>query len=100
MKKFILGLVAVLSLASCHDVEVATPQEAANAKFKTEFVNEFGKIDKNQDWGFNESIVVFDYTNGAQTRGHNVNGNMWYQQWVRPVNVTDAEKAKVIAEFS
>ena len=25
---------------------------------------------------------------------------MWYQKWERPVNVTDAEKTKVIAEFS
>lgn len=99
MKKVILGLIALLSFTACNKNDYS-PQEAANAKFKTEFVNAFGNINKNQDWGFNESIKVFDYTNKAQTRGNNVNGNMWYQQWVRPINVTDAEKAKVVAEFS
>jgi len=34
------------------------------------------------------------------TRGANVNGNLWYQNWERPTNVTDEERAKVIEEFS
>lgn len=34
------------------------------------------------------------------TRGANVNGNLWYQNWERPVNVTDAERAKVVEEFA
>lgn len=99
MKKLILGLFAVLSFAACsHDSDLSY-QEAADAKFKAEFTNTFGKIDKNQDWGFNESIVLFDFSQN-KTRGHDVNGNMWYQQWERPVNVTEAEKEKVLAEFS
>lgn len=87
MKKVILGLIVLLSFTACNKNDYS-PQEAANAKFKTEFVKAFGNIDKNQDWGFNESIKVFDYTNKAQTRGHNVNGNMWYQQWVRPIKTS------------
>lgn len=34
------------------------------------------------------------------TRAANVNGNLWYQNWERPVNVTDAERTKVVEEFS
>ena len=34
------------------------------------------------------------------TRAHNVNGNLWYQDWVRPTNVTETERTKVIAAFS
>ena len=39
-------------------------------------------------------------TLAGATRSHDVNGNLWYQNWQRPVNVTEAEKAKVVAEFS
>lgn len=30
------------------------------------------------------------------TRGHDVNGNLWYQNWDRPTNVTEEEIAKVL----
>lgn len=39
-------------------------------------------------------------SHGAKTRIADVNGNLWYQNWERPVNVTEAEKAKVVEEFS
>jgi hypothetical protein len=101
MKKLVLGLIALLSFTACNknDFDYYNPQEAANAKFEAEFAKTFGKIDNTQTWGFDESIKVFDFTK-ATTRGHNVNGNLWYQQWERPVNVTDAEKTKVVSEFS
>lgn len=100
MKKVVLGLIALLSFTACNKNDFDyNPQEAANTKFEAEFAKTFGEIDKTQTWGFDESIKVFDFTQTV-TRGHNVNGNMWYQQWERPVNVTEAEKAKVIAEFS
>ena len=96
-----LMLIATLAFVSCgHDFDVPTAQEVANAKFQSDFAKTFGDIDKNQNWGFDESIVVYDFTERNLTRGHNVEGNLWYKQWERPVNVTDAEKAKVIAEFS
>ena len=100
MKKVILGLIGLLTFIGCHknDFEF-NPQEAATAKFEAEFARTFGEIDKTQNWGFDESIKVFDFTQKT-TRGHNVNGNIWYQQWERPVNITEDEKAKVIAEFS
>lgn len=100
MKKIIFGIITLLSFTACnHDIETYTPQEAVNAKFESEFVKTFGEIDKTQTWGFDESIKIFDFTQTV-TRGHNVNGNIWYMQWERPVNVTDVEKAKVITEFS
>jgi len=36
----------------------------------------------------------------ANTRAVDVNGNLWYQNWERPVNITDAERDKVVEEFS
>lgn len=36
----------------------------------------------------------------TSSRAANVNGNLWYQNWERPTNVTDAEREKVIKEFS
>ncbi|MCH5328356.1 MAG: hypothetical protein J1E02_05000 [Coprobacter sp.] len=45
---------------------------------------------------------VHAYTGGYDiaTLSANVNGNLWYQDWDRPTNVTEAERAKVIEEFS
>ena len=34
------------------------------------------------------------------TRAANVNGNLWYQNWERPTNVTEEERSKVVEEFS
>ncbi|MBQ8968954.1 MAG: hypothetical protein IJ064_04375 [Bacteroidaceae bacterium] len=34
------------------------------------------------------------------TRSANVNGNLWYQEWQRPTNVTPEEVERVVAEFS
>ena len=34
----------------------------------------------------------------AKTRGADVNGNLWYQNWDRPTNITEEEIAKVLEE--
>ena len=108
MKKIIFslifGLICSFSFMSCSKTEFETYDyaKAQKTEFKANFQKTFGNIASDQDWGFN-NIEVFDYTQSstrAITRGHNVNGNIWYQQWVRPINVTDTEKAKVVAEFS
>lgn len=44
--------------------------------------------------------VVIGSTFVKGTKGTNMNGNMWYQTYERPTNVTDAERAKAIEEFS
>jgi hypothetical protein len=61
-------LIALLSFTACNKNGFDyNPQEAANAKFEAEFAKTFGKIDKRQTWGFDESIKVFDFTK-ATTR--------------------------------
>lgn len=97
----ILGLIGSMAFMACSNNEFEEYDYAnvQKMKFEQTFAKTFGEIAADQDWGFN-NITVFEYREGAVTRGHNVNGNIWYQQWERPVNVTDAEKAKVVAEFS
>ena len=96
MKKIILGFVAILSFTACnHDIETLTPQEKAVAEYSQSFIGKYGKPAPNQDWGFG----VASNSRGA-TRSVNVNGNLWYKDWERPVNVTEAEINKVVAEFS
>lgn len=35
-----------------------------------------------------------------ESRAANVNGNLWYQEWERPTNITEDERTKVVEEFS
>ena len=102
MRKFIwISLVSfIMTLMSCsHDFESRDFQTFKKDQFSEKFVKTFGEPASDQDWGF-DNIPLFDYTQKSSTRGVNVNGNLWYKQWERPVNVTDAEKTKVIEEFS
>ena len=104
MKKLIFSLIFVfvigLGFMSCGHNEGIDFQSYSKNQFAEKFEKTFGTPAADQDWGFNEQIQVFDYTQTAGTRGWDVNGNLWYKQWERPVNVTDAEKAKVSAEFA
>ena len=95
MKKLLLVLCMILSLAfaSCSkDFETYTQEEITELKYESAFQNHFGAIAESHDWGFGSSV--------ATTRSANVNGNLWYQNWQRPINVTEAERQKVIEEFS
>ena len=103
MKKYLMSGVAaitfVAALTSCtsHDFEPMTQAQIDKAKYDQAFIKYIGgQVDANQDWGFSTAGPAA----ARQTRSHDVNGNLWYQKWERPTNVTDAEKAKVIAEFS
>jgi len=102
MKKIVFLLISVVTLVACssHDFEPTNAQDVANAKFQTEFTKKFGEIDKNQDWGFNESIKVFDYTNASVTRGHDVNRNEWDGKYIVPANVTKAEETAVLNKLA
>ena len=68
-------------------------KEAKAEAYQTAFEKEFGPISPNQTWGFGQTAIV-------GTRAHDVTGNLWYQNWKRPVNVTEEEAAKVLTEFS
>ena len=100
MKKIVLFMLSALAIVSCskHDFTEYSYANQQKDKFESEFVDEFGTPASDQDWGFND-VQIFDFTK-ATTRGHNVEGNIWYKKWERPVNVTDAEKEKVSAEFA
>ena len=69
--------------------------------------------DLSEDYGFNQNttfkvnhssnFICYSGTKligATSSRAANVNGNLWYQNWERPTNVTDAEREKVIKEFS
>ena len=103
MKKYLiagaLALVCNGLLTSCSEDmgNYSSPEEAKKAQFAQNFEKFYGTPDPNQDWGFGEASLSRAV---ARTRSHNVNGNLWYQNWERPVNVTADEASKVLAAFS
>ena len=67
--------------------------------------NEFEPSDVNSGSMLVKAPKVVAYSgdhfwNGYGTRGANVNGNLWYQEWDRPTNVTEEEIQKVLEEAS
>ena len=105
IKKYLIaGVLALICngiLTSCKEDmgNYSSPEEAKKAQFAENFEKFYGHISPTQDWGFGDATLEAA-TSRAMTRGHNVNGNLWYQNWKRPVNVTDNEKTKVLAAFS
>ena len=103
MKKYLitgaLALVGMVFNTSCqNDMEnYSSPEEAKKAIFAENFEKFYGTPNPNQDWGFADASLA---SVTATTRAHNVNGNLWYQNWQRPVNVTSDEAAKVLTAFS
>ncbi len=103
MKKYLIaGALALICnglLTSCSEDlgNYSSPEEAKKAQFAQNFEKFYGTPNPNQDWGFGEASLT---RAKARTRSHNVNGNLWYQNWERPVNVTSDEAKKVLAAFS
>ena len=91
--KFFMTLVASIIILSCtsHDAGTGDLVNKRQNEFTANFENHYGKIDPNHDWGFGVK---------AETRAANTEGNIWYLTWDRPTNVTDAERSKVVEEFS
>ena len=97
MEKIITYIFGLMLLISCgHDDYIPTLQEVKDAEFAAVFAREFGEIDKNQNWGFEEIVPV----NFVETRSANVNRNQWADNYIVPPNVTANEKQLVINEFS
>jgi hypothetical protein len=84
MKKIVLFMVSILAFASCskNNFDTITPQEVKEQQYAAAFEQTFGAPASNQTWGF---------TTPAKTRAADVNGNLWYQKWKRPTNVTQEE---------
>lgn len=89
MKKVLVFLIGILFI-SCSK-EVTTKQDIKEIQYEQAFEKMFGKIDKNQTWGFGKSL----------TRTADPRSNMWTSEGYNvPPAITDAEKAKVIEVFS
>lgn len=97
MKKYLItGAMALLAgfyLTSCthDDIEYSSLYEEKTQSYDKVFKELYGTIDPNHDWGFKSLGSAYSGTR-ALTRGEDINGNIWYQNWERPVNVTDLEK--------
>ena len=105
MKKLIFTLIFVMlmgfSFISCnkHDFETKNYSTIAKEQFDAKFTQTFGIPASNQDWGFDESIKVFDFTQ-AITRSHDVNRNQWSGKYVIPANVTSEEEQAVMNKLA
>lgn len=94
MRKIILLISLIACVVSCttHDFSQSY-SNVKEAQYNQAFESNFGKVASNHDWGFGGAYE-------SSTRAVNVNGNLWYQDWERPMNITDNERSKVLAEFS
>lgn len=94
------GAAFVNSSCSNNDMPTYDPATLAKNEFKTAFVNQFGNIPSDQNWGFTNKTVP---TVAGETRSSDVGSldhideaNSWVK---RPAYITDEEIAKVRAEF-
>lgn len=55
-------------------------------------------LTQSSDFAFSSRTSLIGST--FDTRAANTSGNIWYKEYSRPTNVTDAERAKVVEEFS
>jgi hypothetical protein len=92
---YLLSAAAVtgMLLASCTpDEKEPVVQDEQQVTFNVEHASDFI---------YYSGTSLLGSTMGTKaTRAANVNGNQWYQNWGRPTNVTEDERAKVVAEFS
>jgi len=104
MKKLIFALIFAIALCfsgcTSHDFETYTTQELKTMQYEAKFVSTFGEPASNHMWGFVRNYTEVAPVYSRITRAHDVNGNLWYKTWARPINVTNSEKTKVINEFS
>ena len=54
-------------------------------------------LTQSSDFIYYSSTTLIGSTMG--TRANDASGNIWYQTWQRPVNITDEERTKVAEEF-
>lgn len=108
MKKYLMTAVAALALGvgftacSSDEIEPLSQDELLHVDFKNTFLQTFGQVSSNQNWGFKTFVVTDNYL----TRSHNVNRNEWGTghgvggHVAVPANVTKNEHDLVLAEFS
>lgn len=94
MKKISLFLMAFgLVATSCTKSEFDTVYgEDPHADFSQQFVQTFGNIDPNQDWGFGSSLM-----RGANAGDGDLNNTIWGNYGAEDLtNITDAERRAVL----
>lgn len=94
MKKISLFLMAFgLVATSCTKSEFDTVYgEDPHADFSQQFVQTFGNIDPNQDWGFGSSLM-----RGANAGDGDLNNTIWGDYGAEALtNITDAEREAVL----
>ena len=78
---------------------IANNIDQAKVQYAAAFEKAFGKVGANVDWGFSSK---------AATRAAQPNSNQWgthddndkYLDWPKPADITDAERAAVLAVFN
>ena len=114
MKKYLitgtLALIASAVMTSCH-VDEDFDSSIVEQKIQTYeklFVEEFGTIDPNQDWGFGEesmlartrAIDLVNYTRGFRRSGANPEGNEWCKTYSNvPAVLTSGQIERVRLYF-
>ncbi|MCH5224760.1 MAG: hypothetical protein J1D77_02130 [Muribaculaceae bacterium] len=89
-----LTALAGLALASCsNELELPSNNQNGNSLSTVNLV----RNPEVMAWSGAENLA-----DGSRiaTRGVDVNGNLWYQKWERPTNITEEEIAKVVEEAS
>ena len=96
MKKILFMLLAVMGVfSSCSNKvdDLYNPDMTAalkNAQYNRAFLSQFGNIDPYHTWGFNN----------LGSRASDTDSNHWSDNWYTPDNITEDERAAVLAEFS
>lgn len=110
IKKYLIVCV-VACLASCtHEYDTVLTQKEKEQIFEDNFNSAFGVSENtyaDHEWGISQMPLVdmtgvpteTSSTRKAMTRAVDVNGNLWYQNWQRPTNVTAEEIAWAKEEF-
>ena len=99
MKKLLtLFLFGFLTISCGNDIETLTQQEVKEMQYQQAFEKTFGKVDKNQTWGFKQNT-----TRSAQPNSNQWGTNDWdgrYLNYPRPADITSEERAAVLAVFN
>ena len=108
MKKYLMTGIAALTLCagftSCSnsDEGFATLQEAKTAEYQAAFVNAYGNIAKNQDWGFGSSSVTRSAETSSNQWGTNEGGGKYANvlKLSEIPAITEQELADVLEVFN
>ena len=120
MKKYLInGAMALIVggfIASCShdDISQTATVDQMSKSFDELFTELYGPIAENHNWGFNTVLAEAGVDDAAEaatrgtTRSAQTNSNQWgttadnskYIDWPKPADITDTERAAVLAVFN